>query len=63
MRRQIFCQTRRFCAGGLSPGKEKQRSMAENMQASCVRIICGLALNTPVTGAAAYSWRCLYAQK
>ena len=29
---QIFCQTRRFFAGGLTPGKENQRSMAENMR-------------------------------
>jgi len=28
---QIFCQTRRFSAGGLSPGKGKRRCMAENM--------------------------------
>lgn len=27
--------------GGLSPGKGKQRSMTQKMQASCVRIIYG----------------------
>jgi len=45
--RQIFRQTRRFSAGGLSParparsGKEKRRSMTENMAARHVRFICG----------------------
>jgi len=29
---QIFRQTRRFFAGGLSPGKKNQRRMAENMR-------------------------------
>ncbi len=28
---QILRQTRRFFAGGLTPGKENQRCMAENM--------------------------------
>ena len=41
VRRQISRQTRRFFAGGLTPGKKKQRSMPQNMQASCVRIIYG----------------------
>ena len=38
---QIFCRARRFDAGILTDFKSNQRGTAENMQASCARIILG----------------------